>query len=150
MALTDPDPAQPVEPRGSAGLTRAAVVAGALTHLAIALPPVLIVRALTQDDEGARSWLPVVATVIALLVAPAVGGAVAAHRSATRALAHGAAAGALAWAALGVTTLVRLVATSRGIGGALLTILTFAPIEIGVATIGAFARTSRTREVDPS
>ena len=126
---------------GVVDIRTVAIAAGA--QLAIAVPPVLLVRAMTSDDETAESWLPVAATVLALFVAPAVAGVVAGRRKPSAPLLHAAIASGCAWACLTIVTVVRHVSTDQAIVDALFTILTFAPIMIGIAVVAAFFATRR-------
>ena len=119
------------------------VATAAAVQLAIAVPPVLLARAMTSDDETAESWLPVAAAAVAFLAAPAVAGAIAARKKPAAPLLHAALASAAAWTCLTIVTVVRLVATDRSIIDALLTIVTFAPIMVGVAVVAAFAATRK-------
>ena len=117
------------------------VATAAVAQLIIAVPPVLLARALTSDDETAESWLPVFAAAFALVGAPAVAGVIAGRRQRAAPLLHAALAAAVAWACLTVVTVVRLVVTDRSIIDALFTIFSFAPIMIGVAVVAAFVAT---------
>jgi hypothetical protein len=119
------------------------VAIAAAAQVAVAVPPVLLARAMTSDDETAESWLPVAATVVAFLAAPAVAGVVAGRRKPDAPLLHAAIAAAAAWVFLTIVTVIRLVATDRSVIDALLTIVTFAPIMIGVAVVAAFVATRK-------
>jgi hypothetical protein len=130
---------------------RRAVARGAVVQLAVALPPVLVVRALLPECTDSTSYLPVAALLIALAVAPAVGaGAVVAARTASP-VRNALMAAGLAWLAHSVITIVRSVATDTC--NPLVDVLVPLPfiglVEGAVASATAFLLTTRRRQPAP-
>jgi hypothetical protein len=116
----------------------------AALQIAIVVPPALLVAALRRDDLGAESNLWLVAFFLALVVGPAAAGVLAGRRRPDAPLLHGAAGAFLAWALLTGVSLLRAVAGAAEVAPLLATLLTIAPIQVGVGVLGAlFARPPR-------
>ncbi len=114
------------------------VASGTALQLALTVPPALVVNALRGDDIGARSNLWLVAALLALAVAPAAAGVLVGRRRPDSPLLHAAAATAAAWAALALASVVRAAASSSRLAPLVATLLTIAPILIGIGVLGAF------------
>lgn len=119
---------------------------GACVQVAIAVPSALVVSTLRQDDIGTESNLWVVAAFVALVVAPAVTGVLVGRRRPDSPVLHAAAASAVAWLLVAAARLVRAaVADDDDIAGLVGSLLTIAPIQIGIAVLGALFARPRTR-----
>jgi hypothetical protein len=116
------------------------VLRGAAAQIAVALPVVFVVRALTQDDTSASNTV-LVAVAVALLVAPAVAALFVVAARTAHPTADAALASAIAWAAAAVVTVVR-----TGLAGStdeLLSNLVRLPF-IGLGQVGVAAATAST------
>jgi len=124
---------------------------GAALQLAVSVPPALLVSALRRDDLAAESNLWLVAALLALAVGPAAAGVLVGRWRPDAPLLHGAAATALAWALLAVVSVARTAAASGQVAALLVTLLTIAPIQVGIGVLGAFfSRPRRTpEEIEP-
>lgn len=114
------------------------VASGVALQLALTVLPALVVNALRGDDIGARSNLWLGAALLALAVAPAAAGVLVGRRRPDAPLLHAAAATAAAWAALALASVVRAAASSSRLAPLVATLLTIAPILIGIGVLGAF------------
>lgn len=133
------------------GLDRRTIALGVVLQVALTLPPVLIVRAVTQDDVGSRSYLPVVAAVVALVVAPAGAGAFVSRAQPATPISHAAATTLLAWLLLAIVTVVRLGVGSEPILDALTVLPLFGLVEVGVGVATAhLAAPSQPRRREPN
>ena len=119
------------------GLDPKVIGLGAAVQVAVTVPPALLVRALRQDDLAAESNLWLVAALLALAVGPAVAGVVVGRRRAEGAVLHAAAATAVAWSFLTILSLTRALSSSAEVDALLVTLLTIAPIQIGIGVLGA-------------
>lgn len=115
---------------------------GACVQVAIAVPSALVVTTLRQDDIGTESNLWVLAAFVALVVAPAVAGVLVGRRRPDSPVLHAAAASAVAWFLVAAARLVRAaVSDDDDLASLVGSLLTIAPIQIGIAVLGAlFAR----------
>jgi len=120
------------------------VAIGAAVQIAIAVPPALLVSALREDDLGAESNLWLVAAFLALVVGPAVVGVLMAHRRPDAPMLHAAAATGTAWAVLAAVNGVRAEVTSADLAPVVASLLTVAPIQVGIGVLGAFFSRPRT------
>jgi hypothetical protein len=127
-------------------LHRPTILRAIALQVAITLPPVLVTRALTQDDAADESYLPLVAVVIALLVAPAIAGAYAAWQQPRVPLLHAGVTTALAWFVLALVTVIRLAAIGHGALDAAIVLPLFALIEVGVGICSAYLTHLRRRD----
>ncbi len=127
------------------------VVYGAAVQIVIAVPPALVVSALRRDDMGAESNLWLVAALFALVVGPAVAGVLVGRRRPDSPLLHGALASGAAWALVAVVGLLRAVLADDDVAELVASLLTIAPIQIGIGVLGAFfARPTSRPEGDPA
>jgi hypothetical protein len=121
-----------------------AVGQGALLTLAVALPPVWLVRILKGGDlAGSESnlWLVV---PVALLAGFALGGHLAGRHRPERAMTHGAAAGAAAFALLVVVSVVRRLFAGDDVSlPYLVRLLLLGQITISLALLGGYVAQRR-------
>ena len=110
---------------------------GAALEIAIAVPAALVVSALRQDDMAAESNLWLVAFFLALVVGPAAAGWLVGRKRPDTPVLHAAAATGAAWAILTTMRLVRASFGSEEVAPLLATLLTIAPIQVGVGVLGA-------------
>lgn len=120
------------------GLDPKVVGLGVAVQLAVSVPPAVVVSALRQDDVAAESNLWLLAAFLALAVGPAVGGVVVGRRRPDAPLLHAAVATAAAWALLAGVSVARTAASSGQVAELLVTLLTVAPIQVGIGVLGAF------------
>ena len=134
-----------------AGVIDPGVVARcAALQIVITVPPSLVVNALRRDDIGAESNLWLVAAFFALIVAPAVAGAVAGRRRPDAPMLHAALATAAGWAVLAALGLLRSALAADELAPVLATLLTIAPIQVGIGVLGAFfGRPRSAEEIEP-
>ncbi len=111
---------------------------GMALQLALTVPPALLVNALRGDDLGAQSNLWLVAAFLALAVAPAAAGVLVARRRPDAPLLHATAATTAAWAVLALVSVVRAAASSSQLAPLVATLLTIAPVLVGIGVLGAF------------
>jgi hypothetical protein len=129
-----------------AGLLDPKVVAlGAAVQIAIAVPPALVVSALNRDDVGAESNLWLVAAFLVLVVAPAAAGVVVRRRCPDTPMLHAAAATGTAWALVAAVSVVRAAVGADDLASLVASLLTIAPIQVGIGVLGAFFCRPRTR-----
>ena len=121
-----------------AGLDPRVVGLGAALQIAIAVPGALVVSALRRDDLGAESNLWLLAFVLALVVGPAVAGWWVGRRRPDAPLLHAVAATGTAWALLTAVRLLRAASGSEDLAPLFATLLTIAPIQVGIGVLGAF------------
>ena len=133
------------------GLDPRVVGLGAAVQIAVSVPPAILVSALRQDDLAAQSNLWLVAALLALAVGPAAAGVLVGRKRPDAPLLHAAAATALAWALLAGVSVTRTALSSGQVAALLVTLLTIAPIQVGIGVLGAFfSRPHRTtEEIDP-
>lgn len=118
---------------------------GACVQVAIAVPSALVVTTLRQDDIGTESNLWVLAAFVALVVAPAVAGVLVGRRRPDSPVLHAAAASGLAWLLVAAARLVRAAVSDDDMASLIGSLLTIAPIQIGIAVLGALFARPRTR-----
>ena len=123
---------------------------GAALQIAISVPPAIVVSALRRDDVAAESNLWLVAAFLALAVGPAAAGVLVARRAPEAPLLNAAAATASAWLLLAVVSVIRSAAQSGQVAALIVTLLTVAPIHVGIGVLGAFFTRARPRpeEID--
>ena len=133
------------------GLDPKVVALGAALQIAVSVPPAILVSALRQDDVTAQSNLWLVAAVLALVVGPAAAGVLVRRKRPDAPLLHAAAATAAAWALLALVSVTRTSLRSGQVAALLVTLLTIAPIQVGIGVLGAFfSRPPRApEEIDP-
>ena len=133
------------------GLDAKVVGLGAALQIAVSVPPAIVVSALRQDDLAAESNLWLVAAMLALAVGPAAAGVLAGRRRPDAPLLHAAAATAAAWALLAGVSVMRAAVASAPVAALLVTLLTIAPIQVGIGVLGAFFSRPRPtpEEIDP-
>ena len=122
-----------------------AVGLGAAVQIAVTVPAALVVRALRQDDVAAESNLWLVASFLALVAGPAVAGWLVARRCPESPVLHAAAATGAAWALLTCVRLLRAAFASDDLAPLLATLITIAPIQVGIGVLGALFSRPRTR-----
>ena len=123
---------------------------GAAAQIAITVPPALVVSALRRDDIGAESNLWLVAAFLALVVAPAVAGALVARRRPDAPMLHAVLATAAGWAVLTAVSILRSAIADDELAPILASLLTIAPIQVGIGVLGAFfGRPRNAEEVEP-
>ena len=120
------------------GLDAKVVGLGAALQIAVSVPPAILVSALRQDDLAAESNLWLVAALLALAVGPAAAGVLVGRKCPDAPLLHAAAATAAAWALLAGVSVTRTAAASGQVAALLVTLLTIAPIQVGVGVLAAF------------
>lgn len=121
---------------------------GAALQIALVVPPALLVSALRPDDVGAESNLWLVAAFAALVVGPAAAGAFVGRRRPDLPMVHAAAATTLAWAFLAGVGAARAAAADADLAPKLATLLTIAPIQVGIGVLGAFFSRPKTEEIE--
>ncbi len=133
------------------GLDPRVVALGAALQVTVSVPPAILVSALRQDDVAAQSNLWLVAAFLALAVGPAAAGVLVGRRRPDAPLLHAAAATAGAWALLAAVSVTRTAMSSGQVAALLVTLLTIAPIQVGIGVLGAFFSRPRrtTEEIDP-
>ena len=133
------------------GLDPKVVGLGAALQIAVTVPPALVVSALRRDDLAAESNLWLVAALLALAVGPAAAGVLVGRRRPDAPLLHAVAATATAWALLSGVSVTRAAAGSGEVAALLVTLLTIAPIQIGIGVLGAIFSRPRPNpeEIDP-
>jgi predicted permease len=123
---------------------RLVVGTGALSTLAVALPPVWLVSVLKSDDvpgEESNLWL---LTPVALLAGFAIGGFVAARRRRDTPLLHAATAAAAAFAVVAVFALVRRIVGSDDVTVSyVVRLLLLAQICVSTALLGGWVAARR-------
>ncbi|HEX2038281.1 MAG TPA: hypothetical protein VHF47_00970 [Acidimicrobiales bacterium] len=126
------------------GIDRNAVGRGALWTLAVALPPVWLVSALSSDDlpgEESNLWL---LTPVALLAGFAVGGFAAGRRRVDTPLLHAAAAATAAFVAVALFGLIRRIVGDDDVTIAyLVRLLLLAQICVSTALLGGWVAARR-------
>ena len=127
------------------GLDAKVVGLGAALQIAVSVPPAILVSALRQDDLAAESNLWLVAALLALAVGPAAAGVLVGRKCPDAPLLHAAAATAAAWALLAGVSVTRTAAASGQVAALLVTLLTIAPIQVGVGVLAAFFSRPRPR-----
>ena len=121
------------------------VALGAAAQVAIAVPPALLVRTLRQDDVYAESNLWLVAAFIALIVAPAVAGVLVGRRRPDTPMLHAATGSAVGWLVVAFFAIIRAMAADDDVPPLVASLLTIAPIQVGVGALGAFFARPRSR-----
>lgn len=117
------------------------VAFGACVQLAIAVPSSLLVTTLRQDDIGTESNLWLLAAFLALVVGPAVAGFLVGRRCPDTPVLHAAMASAAGWVLVVGARLLRAAIAGDELASLVGSLLTIAPIQIGIAVLGAlFAR----------
>ncbi len=111
---------------------------GAAVQIAVAVPPALVVTVLRRDDLGAESNLWLVAAFLALAVGPATAGVIVARRPSDAPMLHAAVACAVGWALLAAVSTVRAALAGDGLSPLVASLLTIAPIQVGIGVLGAF------------
>ena len=123
---------------------------GACVEVAIAVPSALLVTTLRQDDIGTESNLWLVAALLALVVAPAVAGLLVGRRRPDSPVLHAALACAAGWVLVAIARLLRAAIAGNELASLIGSLLSIAPIQIGVGVLGALFARPRTRsEADP-
>lgn len=127
---------------------------GACVQVAIAVPSALLVTTLRQDDIGTESNLWLVAAFLALVVGPGVGGVLVGRRRPDSPALHAALASAAGWVLVASARLLRAAITGDELATLVGSLLTIAPIQIGIAVLGSLFARPRTRpegsgDVDP-
>jgi hypothetical protein len=114
---------------------------GACVEVAIAVPTALLVTTLRQDDIGTESNLWLVAALLALVVAPAVAGVLVGRRRPDSPALHAALACAAGWVLVAMARLLRATIAGDELASLIGSLLSIAPIQIGIGVLGAlFAR----------
>lgn len=121
-----------------AGVDPKVVALGAALQIAVAVPAALVVSALRRDDLGAESNLWLLAFFLALVVGPAAAGWLVGRRRPDSPLLHAVAATGTAWALLTAVRLLRAAPGSEDLAPLFATLLTIAPIQVGIGVLGAF------------
>jgi len=114
------------------------VATGAALQIVIVVPPALLVSALRRDDLAAESNLWYVAAFLALFVGPAVAGVLVGRRRPDTPMLYAAAATGAAWAVAAVARVTRATASGTELVPLLASLLTIAPIQVGIGVLGAF------------
>ena len=115
-----------------------AVATGAALTLAVAVPPVLLVRIVKGDDlRGTESNLWLV-SAIAIISGFFAGGFLAGRRRPALPLAHGSAAGALAYALFFLETILRHVVTGEDVGVTFAKLVLLGMLVIPLALLGGW------------
>lgn len=124
---------------------------GAAVQVAVVVPAAVVVSALRPDDIGAESNLWLVAAFLVLAAGPAAAGVLVGRRCPDSPLLHAAAATALAWALLAAVSSIRAAAAGAEVTPLLATLLTIAPIQVGIGVLSAFFTRPRSQpDGDPT
>lgn len=123
---------------------------GAALQIAITVPPGALVSALRRDDLGAESNLWYLAAFGALVLGPAAAGVLVARKRPFSPLLHAGVATTLAWSVLALVSVVRAIAGGTDVGPLVATLLTIAPVQVGVGVLGAFLFSSPYVSAPPS
>jgi hypothetical protein len=118
---------------------------GAAVQIALVVPPAMLVSALRQDDMGAESNLWLVAAFLALVVGPAVVGVLVGRWRPEAPMLHAAVATGAAWAVVAVVSIVRATVAGHDLAPLVASLLSIAPIQVGIGVLGAFFSRPRTR-----
>ncbi len=119
---------------------------GAALQIVIVVPPAVVISALRSDDLGAESNLWLVAAFLVLAAGPAASGVLVARKRPDSPLLHAAAATAVAWVLLVAVSVARAVAAGVEVAPLLVTLLTIAPIQVGIGVLGALFTRPRSRQ----
>ena len=116
---------------------------GACVQVAIAVPSALLVTTLRQDDIGTESNLWLVAALLALVVGPAVAGVLVGRRRPDSAVLHAALGSAAGWVLVAAARLIRAAVADDDLAALIGSLLSIAPIQIGIAMLGALFASAR-------
>lgn len=107
-------------------------------QIAFVVPPALVVSALRQDDLRAESNLWLVAAFLALAVGPALAGVMVGRRRSDAPMLHAVVATGAAWAIVATVRLLRASAVDDELAPLFASLLTIAPIQVGIGVLGSF------------